>query len=585
MLASAPALAYILPVPTDYMDVTGYQPDWTRDPFVDVLEACGNSNILDDRPDSDRYWCAEYLHYIVHGNRPFENFTDMTGYMMHRHESALAVHILAECDSMTESPDSASKQELYWCAEYAGYLQDGSRSVTIFADTAGYAPEWIDRIGPNQARVICENRDYTRNIYATYGRFCSESTPAVDGIRLRHCHSLDWAWCGEYIGYMEDMDYLSGEDRTVVAFTDITGYMPEWAGRIGYSQAQASCEDKKALERISDADRHWCAEYIGSRQDAGGARITFADSTGYVPEWTGGKMQTRIICENRHDVLKDFPHSDMHWCAEYLRHIYDKVRDLDSFADMSGYIPSWAILEGTDYAQKRCASLEQSVDHGADHDRYWCAEYAGYLHDANRTNVTFADSTGYAPDWAGGRNQTATICANRDHALSKSPYMDRYWCAEYMNHLRYGDMINAPFDGYVDITGYAPDWTAQKSKNQVISTCESRDDLSGSRTSPDGYWCAEYLAGLDDLAYTGSITIRGYVPDWIENRGLRQLEIVCDLEPATLGYCDTQDISDTACIRDDDITFGDGDFYWCLNYLNYLKANGYRPGGSYSIEE
>ena len=99
-----------------------------------------------------------------------------------------------------------------------------------FKDYTGYMPDWAADIGQNQALSVCN----TKVEYDT----------------------KDWAWCIEFAGYVTD----SFGDKRLVTFTDSSGYIPDWATRMGNNQALGVCNSSIGYE-TSDWD--WCIQFAG----------------------------------------------------------------------------------------------------------------------------------------------------------------------------------------------------------------------------------------------------------------------------------------------------------------------------------
>jgi len=152
------------------------------------------------------------------------NFVDHTGYIPDWAKTKVDFSITMACIEIDyDTPDSA------WCTEFSGYSLDkmmGTTKGVSFVDHTGFAPSWAKTMGQNQATSTCIYMDYF--------------TP-------------DSAWCTEFSGYM--IDRMMGSNY--VTFTDIAGYIPDWAKTMGQNQATSTCINIDYSLR----DSGWCFEY------------------------------------------------------------------------------------------------------------------------------------------------------------------------------------------------------------------------------------------------------------------------------------------------------------------------------------
>lgn len=105
-------------------------------------------------------------------------------------------------------------------------------SAAEFEDHTGYIPNWAKNIGNNQASSVCLNIEYG---------------------------TADSNWCSEFSGYR--LDQMLGYNK--VAFTDHTGYIPNWVVSIGENQASSICLNVD----YGTKDSAWCSEFSGYRLD------------------------------------------------------------------------------------------------------------------------------------------------------------------------------------------------------------------------------------------------------------------------------------------------------------------------------
>lgn len=226
---------------------------------------------------------------------------------------------------------------------------------------------------------------------------------------------------------------------------------------------------------------------------------------------------------------------------------------------------------------------------------HWCAEYLGHIQDIGDRSVTFVDAAGYMPDWARGigMHQSRIICELADSPHYSHTLSDRYWCAQYDNHLQDAGA------NWADITGYTPNWAGQMSANQAMSICDNRAKLFDDNPRY-AYWCDQYvghleyehcdcydggederrseyeLCGCDWMDYDRlSEPIEKQTPDWVGQKSIKQVDAICRQDLDAIPYCDSMQDQKAVCIHDGRISFDDQDGYWCDAYLHSLSLGYY----------